>query len=248
MKNKPIKNNISKAVITGLFIVGLMLSALMAYNTSFTKYGVYNDTARLVYANTATAITKNNSDFPDGIYSGSLCEKRNYYPDISSCTDHSDYLDKALKNLMGTNNKGGYYCVVIKNDLPIAAYWSISSFTAEYSEQLGIMAQKNITDNNGTIYGYKFGVYPFGNFGNDTISLDHTGNSLPLYSNFDTEKSFIHKLLKIPCDSGGDIRHHYFDITEFFRSMVTFSMIIILPAFLITRIVRTVSKRNRENK
>lgn len=191
--NKPLHILLMKTkfdLLAALLITAIIVCLTVCINFSFLNsgYGSFNSKARLAYTNTASVITfynmEYNKDFPDGIYSGSLKEPviNMNISENTEFTDHYDYLHKHLNSLMGGKEDSGYYCTVIMNNAPVASYWSKSSVAAEYSEQLGIIAQNDLKEY-GKIQGFKFGAYPKENRDSYKyeISLDHTGNKLPLY-------------------------------------------------------------------
>lgn len=202
-----------KDLITILLIAGIIIYIIICVQMSFVTnvfwfgYGAHNSNAKLVYTNTATIIDKykeeNNKAFPDGIYSGSLekpVSSLTYTQQLENAeyTDHYEYFHQYINYLMGGKESSGYYCTVISDNLPVASYWSDSSVIAEYSEQLGIIAQNNLNEKGVIKKRYYFGAYPNENRGKDNISLDHSGNKLPLYSDESIGISFF----GIPYDRG----------------------------------------------
>lgn len=205
-----------KDLITILLIAGIIIYVIICVQTSFSsndsryKYGTYHSNATLVYANTATIITKynekNNKAFPDGIYSGSLekpvssltLTQQLEQLENAEYTDLYEYFHQYINCLMGGRKNSGYYCTVIIDNLPVASYWSDSCVIAAYSEQLGIIAQNNLDEGGFIKNQYYFGAYPNENRGKDNISLDHSGNKLPLYSDESIGISFF----GIPYDRG----------------------------------------------
>lgn len=250
----------AKPDIPILLIITAILLCLYSYICEANSYSDIDDTftqnngnAKLTFTNTSTVIIKYNikynKDFPDGIYSGSLNEPvsdiRSLYEqdyklrlkqlDAAEYTDHYDYLHTYMNFYMGEKIGSGYYCTVIIDNSPIASYWSRTSVVADYSEQLGIIAQTD-ADEFGHIKGHKFGAYPKENRSSydAEISLDHSGNTLPLY--YDPHIS----------SSGAGIHDNYTFYFTYLMKALQSPVIFILIVLIILLILRIIAVKKKE--
>ena len=180
----------SKAwVVFLLFIplsVLLWLVSLLFFDTDIILPSTANANGKLLFTNTAVLCTEADSSgvsVPDGIYAGRL--KYDTEPDDMYCNFSPDGINAALCYLMG-DHSSSYYCVAVRDNTPVAAYWSAMPIPYDRAEDLigsyehgvqpfiGIMVIYTVSRP------YSLGGYPNECF-SDEDKIPSYGTSLPVY-------------------------------------------------------------------
>ncbi len=147
-----------KKRIAPFIIIVTLLYIIARYDIEFMQpcqgciRSTANSNAQLVYTNSATYITKadvSGHKLRDGVYTGCLITKPNDKADLGkyNCGPEiqnpdaydgtAETFDLFMKTVIGSERKeAGYYYVMVKDGVPVQAYWSKYKSLLDYEQKL----------------------------------------------------------------------------------------------------------------
>ncbi|MBQ5316601.1 MAG: hypothetical protein J6I96_03500 [Oscillospiraceae bacterium] len=168
--------------------VFIWMIGLFCVDTHLILPAAANSNAKLLFTNTAMLCTKATAcgtSVPDGIYAGRLKVGLNNTKPDDMYRDYSpDGINAALNYLIG-DHSGSFYCVEVRDNTPVASFWSVMPIPYDKAEDLlgsyeygtpftGIMVTYTVSRP------YSLGGYPHECFTHED-EIPSYGTSLPVY-------------------------------------------------------------------